>query len=141
MSIQTWIFIVSIVRWRTDKTSTVFEIFPIGCEFDNDTDVIISWLDKIVAEQLHSVAILRQNGHYSDVKWVLPIDVGNRILYCLRLSVKIFVFDYGGVKDVPTSEESNKLVSYVKHSINTSRFISSRIKNGTVYWWIKICLT
>lgn len=62
---------------------------------------------------------------------VIPIDVGNKVrLYCLRLSDKILVFGNGGVKDTPTWEESEEL--QLKLLIDTSRFISSRIKNGTI---------
>jgi hypothetical protein len=59
--------------------------------------------------------------------------VGNKIrLYCLRLSDKILVFGNGGVKDASTWEESETLAPYVKLLIDTSRFISSRIKDGTI---------
>ena len=95
-------------------------------------DVIISWLDKI-AEIGALERYFRPEGHYGDGVGVIPIDVGNKVrLYCLRLSDKILVFGNGGVKDSPTWEESEELAPYVKLLIDTSRFISSRIKNGTI---------
>lgn len=61
------------------------------------------------------------------------IDVGNKIrLYCLRLSDKILVFGNGGVKDAARWEDSETLAPYVKLLMDTSRFISSRIKDGTI---------
>ena len=64
---------------------------------------------------------------------VIPIEVGNKIrLYCLRLSDKILVFGNGGVKDASTWEESETLAPYVRLLKDTSRFISSRIKDGTI---------
>ena len=53
-------------------------------------------------------------------------------MYCLRLSNKIHVFGNGGVKDARTWQESESLAPYVKLLVDTSRFISSRIKNGTM---------
>ncbi len=75
----------------------------------------------------------RPEGHYGDGVGVIPIDIGNKVrLYCLLLSDKILVFGNGGVKEAPTWEESKELAPYVKLLIDTSRFISSRIKDGTI---------
>ena len=61
------------------------------------------------------------------------IDVGNKIrLYCLRLSAKILVFGNGGVKDAKRWEDSETLAPYVKMLMDTSRFIQSRINDGTI---------
>ena len=109
-----------------------FEKFPIGCEYDDEIDVIVAWLDKI-AESGALERYFRPEGRYGDGVGVIPIDVGNKVrLYYLRLSDKIIVFGNGGVKDAPTWEESEELAPYVKLLIDTSRFISSRIKNGTI---------
>ena len=75
----------------------------------------------------------RPEGRYGDGVGVIPIEVGNKIrLYCLRLSDKILVFGNGGVKDASTWEESETLAPYVRLLKDTSRFISSRIKDGTI---------
>jgi hypothetical protein len=75
----------------------------------------------------------RPEGHYGDGVGVIPIDVGNKVrLYCLRLSDKILVFGNGGVKDAATWEESEQLAPYVKLLIDTSRFIASRISDGSI---------
>ena len=109
-----------------------FEKFPEGCEYDDDIDVIISWIDKI-AERGALERYFRPEGNYGDGVGVIPIEVGNKIrLYCLRLSDKILVFGNGGVKDSKSWQESETLAQYVKLLIDTSRFISSRIKDGTI---------
>ena len=109
-----------------------FEKFPLGCEYDEEIDVIISWIDKI-AEKGALERYFRPEGHYGDGVGVIPIDVGNKVrLYCLRLSDKILVFGNGGVKDAATWEESEELAPYVKLLIDTSRFISSRINDGSL---------
>lgn len=109
-----------------------FEKFPEGCPYDNEIDVIISWIDKI-AEKGALERYFRPEGKYGDGVGVIPIDVGNKMrLYCLRLSDKILIFGNGGVKDADSWEHSETLASYVKILIDTSRFICSRIENGTI---------
>lgn len=109
-----------------------FEKFPEGCEYDEEVDVILAWIDKI-AEKGALERYFRPEGRYGDGVGVIPIEVGNKIrLYCLRLSDKILVFGNGGVKDSKTWQESETLAPYVELLMDTSRFISSREKNGTV---------
>ena len=114
------------------ELESFFEKFPEGCEYDDEIDVIISWLDQI-AERGALERYFRPEGRYGDGVGVIPIDVGNKIrLYCLRLSDKILVFGNGGIKDAKSWQESDTLAQYVKMLIDTSRFISSRIKDGTI---------
>lgn len=109
-----------------------FEKFPVGCDYDEEIDVIITWMDKI-AETGALERYFRPEGRYGDGVGVIPIDVGNKVrLYCLRLSDKILVFGNGGVKDTATWQESEELAPYVKLLIDTSRFISSRMNNGSL---------
>lgn len=109
-----------------------FEKFSEECEYDNEIDIIISWIDKI-AEKGALERYFRPEGHYGDGVGVIPIDVGNKLrLYCLRLSDKIIVFGNGGVKDSRTWQDSETLAPYVKLLMDTSRFIASRIKDGTI---------
>jgi len=109
-----------------------FEKFPEGCEYDNEIDVIISWIDQI-AERGALERYFRPEGNYGDGVGVIPIDVEKKLrLYCLRLSDKILIFGNGGVKDARTWQESETLAPYVKLLVDTSRFISSRIKDGTM---------
>ena len=65
-----------------------FEKFPVGCEYDDEIDIIIAWLDKI-GENGALERYFRPEGRYGDGVGVIPIDVGNKLrLYCLRISVK-----------------------------------------------------
>lgn len=106
--------------------------FPLGCAYDDEVDVIISWIDKI-AERGALERYFRPEGFYGDGVGVIPIDVGNKIrLYCLRLTNQILIFGNGGIKDVARWEDSKKLASFVRILIDTSRFIMSRLKNGTI---------
>lgn len=109
-----------------------FVKFPLGCEYDEELDVIVAWLDKI-AERGALERYFRPEGHYGDGVGVIPIDVGNKVrLYCLRLSDKILIFGNGGLKDADTWQNSRTLAPYVKLLIDTSRFVRSRINDGKV---------
>lgn len=56
--------------------------FHAGCEYDEDIDVIIAWLDKI-AERGALLRHFRPEGNYADGVGAIPIEVGNRVrLYC-----------------------------------------------------------
>ncbi len=108
-----------------------FEKFPEGSEFDEDIDTIIEWLDHIGqrgALERH----FRYEGKYGDGVMAIPIETSNLRLYCIRLSDKILIFGNGGVKDCARWQDSETLTQYVEMLLDTSRFISSRISNGTV---------
>lgn len=109
-----------------------FEKFPEGSEYDEDIDTIIAWLDKI-GENGALERYFRNEGRYGDGVVAIPIDTGNLRLYCLRLSDRILVFGNGGVKDCRTWEESRTLSEYVETMIDTSRYIASRLADGTLY--------
>ena len=109
-----------------------FEKFPEGCAYDNEIDIIISWLDKI-GENGALERYFRPEGKYGDRVGVIPINVGNKLrLYCLRLSENILVFGNGGIKDSRSWQNSETLAPYVKMLIDTSRFIASRINDGKI---------
>lgn len=109
-----------------------FEKFPVGCEYDDEIDIIIAWLDKI-GENGALERYFRPEGRYGDGVGVIPIDVENKLrLYCLRISDKILVFGNGGIKDADSWQNSGTLAPYVEMLIDTSRFIISRIRDGKI---------
>ncbi len=109
-----------------------FEKFPEGCEYDDEIDVILAWMDHI-AEHGALERYFRPEGRFGDGVGVIPIDLGNKVrLYCLRLSDNILVFGNGGIKDASSWEKSPTLAPYVELLIETSKFIASRIKSGAI---------
>lgn len=108
-----------------------FEKFPEGCEYDEEIDIIIAWLDKI-GEKGALERYFRPEGKYGDGVGVIPIDVGKLRLYCLRISDKILIFGNGGLKDADSWQNSKTLAPYVEMLIDTSRFIATRIKDGKI---------
>lgn len=109
-----------------------FEKFPVGCEYDEDIDTIIAWLDRI-GESGALERYFRYEGKFGDGVGAIPIETSHLRLYCIRLSDKVLIFGNGGVKDCATWQESETLSDYVEMLVDTSRFISSRLTNGTLY--------
>lgn len=109
-----------------------FEKFPEGCPFDEDVDTIIAWLDKI-GETGALERYFRYEGKYGDGVSAIPIETSNIRLYCIRLSDRILIFGNGGVKDCAAWQNSDTLAEYVEMLVDTSRFITSRLANGTLY--------
>lgn len=124
------------IKFDDDELSELerfFEKFPFGCEYDDEIDIIISWLDKIGRRGAFE-RYFRPEGHYGDGVGVIPIDIGNKVrLYCLRLSDKIIVFGNGGIKDSDKWQNSTTLAPYVKLLIDTSRYIAQRLQNGKIF--------
>lgn len=117
---------------KLSELERFFEKFPVGCEYDDEIDIIIAWLDKI-GENGALERYFRPEGRYGDGVGVIPIDVGNKLrLYCLRISDKILVFGNGGIKDADSWQNSGTLAPYVEMLIDTSRFIISRIRDGKI---------
>lgn len=109
-----------------------FEKFPEGSDYDEDIDIIIAWLDKI-GESGALERYFRYEGRFADGVSAIPVETSNLRLYCIRLSNKILIFGNGGVKDCSTWQASETLSDYVETLLDTSRFIASRLANGTLY--------
>ena len=109
-----------------------FEKFPEGSPFDEDVDTIIAWLDKI-GETGALERYFRYEGKYGDGVSAIPIETSNSRLYCIRLSDRILIFGNGGVKNCAAWQDSDTLAEYVEMLVDTSRFITSRLANGTLY--------
>lgn len=108
-----------------------FKKFPEGCGYD-DMDTIIAWLDRI-GERGALERYFRYEGRFRDGVNAIPVETSNLRLYCIRLSDKILIFGNGDVKDSPTWQDSDTLSEYVETLMDTSRFIASRLADGTLY--------
>ena len=75
----------------------------------------------------------RYEGRFGDGVSAIPIETSNLRLYCIRLSNKILIFGNGDIKNCATWQDSETLAEYVEMLVDTSRFISSRLADGTLY--------
>lgn len=109
-----------------------FEKYPEGSPFDEDVDTIIAWLDRI-GEVGALERYFRYEGRFGDGVSAIPIETSHLRLYCIRLSDRILIFGNGGIKDCATWQDNETLTEYVEMLVDTSRFITSRLANGTLY--------
>lgn len=123
---------VHLNNYELSELERFFEKFPEGGNYDDDIDTIIAWLDKI-GEKGALERYFRYEGRFADGVSAIPIETSNLRLYCIRLSDKILIFGNGGVKDCATWQESETLSEYVETLVDTSRFIATRLSNGTLY--------
>lgn len=94
------------IRLKGEKLSEIerfFDSFPEGSKYDEEINTII------------------------------PIETSHLRLYCIRLSDSILVFGNGGIKDAATWQESDTLTPHVEILKDTSRYIASRLENGSLY--------
>lgn len=122
------------IRFNDEKLTEFekfLEKFPEGCEYSDDIDIIISWIDKIIQKGALS-RYFKPEGKYCDGVSAIPIEVNDIRLYCLRLSDNILILGNGGVKDADTWQNSPTLKQFVELLIDTSRFINTRRKRGNI---------
>jgi len=113
-----------------------FDSFPEGCEYDEDIDIIIKWIDKI-GEKGALDRYFRPEGKQKDDVWAIPIETTNLRLYLIRLTENIVILGNGGVKTTRTYNEDKELNSYVELLQTVNRFIISRIRKGKLQFFQK----
>ena len=106
-----------------------FDKFPEGCDYDEDIDIIIKWIDKI-GERGGLERYFRPEGKQKDDVWAIPIETANLRLYLIRVTENIVILGNGGVKTTRTYNEDIELSSYVELLQTVNRFMNSRIRAG-----------
>jgi hypothetical protein len=108
-----------------------FNKFPSDCEFDEDIQIIIRWIDKI-----GSIGALeryfRPEGKYSDNVSAIPIEISKVRLYLLRISESIIILGNGDIKTTKTYNEDFTLSHIVELLQSVDRFIKSRLDKGSL---------
>lgn len=122
------------IRLKDEKLTEFekfLEKFPDDCEYKEDIDIIIRWIEKITEKGALS-RYFKPEGKYGDGVGAIPIETNNIRLYCLRLSDKILILGNGGIKDADTWQKSPTLRPFVELLIDTSRFINTRRQKGNI---------
>ena len=105
--------------------------YPEGCKFDEDIDIIITWIDKI-GKKGALERYLRPEGKYKDNVYAIPLETANLRLYVIRISDKIIIIGNGGNKKTKTYNEDPKLNSYVEQLQTIDVLLKSRLKKGVI---------
>lgn len=109
-----------------------FDQFPEGCDYDEDIDIIIKWIDHI-GEKGALERYLRPESKRKDNIWAIPLETCNLRLYLLRLSDEIIILGNGGRKNTPSYNEDQVLNSCVELLQEIDGYIRSRLKKGEVH--------
>lgn len=118
------------LRFRNEETEVdkFLDKFPEGCEYDEDIDVIIKWIDQIGERG----ALERHFRPEGKNVWAVPIETCKLRLYVLRLSDEILILGNGGIKTTRTYNEDPDLNACVELLQKIDGYIKSRIRKGTI---------
>ena len=121
------------IRYKDDLSEfdKFLDKYPEGCEFDEDIDIIITWIDKI-GEKGALERYLRPEGKYKDNVYAIPLETANLRLYVIRISDQIIILGNGGNKKTKTYNEDPELNSYVEQLQALDVLLNSRLKQGVI---------
>ena len=119
------------LRFQGEETEVdqFLDHFPEGCEYDEDIDIIIKWIEQI-GERGALERYFRTESKRGDNIWAIPIETASLRLYVIRLSDNIVILGNGGLKATGTYNEDPFLNSCVELLQDVDRYIKSRIKSG-----------
>ena len=116
------------LRFQGEETEVdkFLDKFPEGCEYDDDIDIIIKWMDQI-GERGALEDYFRPEGKFKDNVWAVPIETNNLRLYVIRLSDEILILGNGGIKTTRTYNEDPDLNECVELLQTIDGYIKARI--------------
>ncbi len=121
------------LRFHGEETEVdkFFDQFTEGCEYDEDIDIIIKWIDQI-GERGALERYLKPEGKMKDNVWAIPIETNSLRLYVLRLSDEILILGNGGLKTSKTYNVDPILNSCVELLQELNGYINVRIAKGSI---------
>ena len=121
------------LRFKGEDTEIdkFFDCFPEGCEYENDIDIIIKWLDQI-GERGAQERYFRPEGKIYDNIWAIPLEKSKLRLYIIRISEDMVVLGNGGVKTTKTYNKDSHLNGCVELLQQIDVFLKQRLKTGSV---------
>ncbi|MFB6343864.1 hypothetical protein ACE1ET_19235 [Saccharicrinis sp. FJH62] len=121
------------LRFEKDETEVdkFLNKFPEGCEYDEDIDILIKWIDQIGGKGALE-RYFRPEGKYTDYVYAIPIETCNLRLYVIRLSENVVILGNGGIKTTKTYNEDNELNTHVELLQEISGYIRNRLINKKI---------
>ncbi len=121
------------LRYTGEETEVdkFLDKFPEGCDYDEDIDIIIKWIDKI-GERGALERNFRPEGKLKDNVWAIPIETSKLRLYILRISDEIIILGNGGRKSTQTYNDDEFLNSCVELLQEVDGYIRTRIRKGQI---------
>lgn len=121
------------LRFQNEETEIekFFDKFPEGCEFDDDIEIIIKWLDHI-GKRGALERYFRPEGKRKDNVWAIPVETSSLRLYVLRLSENIVILGNGDVKTTIKYNEDKFLSKCVELLQEVDGYLKARIKKEQI---------
>ncbi len=113
-----------------------FDRFPEGCEYDDDIDIIIKWIDKIGENGALSRYFRPESKQHDDI-YAIPIETSNLRVYVIRISDDIVILGNGGIKTTPTYNEDPQLNAIVELLQKINKYLNSRIRDSRIQFYQK----
>ena len=119
------------LRFQDEETEAdkFLNKFPEGCEYDEDIDIIVKWIE-LIGEKGALERYFRPESKRDDNIWAIPIETTSLRLYVIRLSDNIIILGNGGLKTTGTYNEDPFLNSCVELLQEVDRYIKSRVQSG-----------
>jgi len=119
------------LRFQDEDTEVdkFLDQFPEGCEYDNDIDIIIKWIEQI-GKRGAIERYFRREGKQNDQVFAIPIETTSLRLYVIRLNEQILILGNGGIKITQTYNEDPILNDCVELLQEVDRYIKARIQKG-----------
>lgn len=126
------------LRFKDEETEIdkFFDKFPEGCDFDDDIDIIIKWIDKI-GEKGALERYLRPESKQKDDIYAIPVETSNLRLFVIRISDNILILGNGDLKSTKTYNEDPILNNIVELLKEVNHYINSRLKSQKIYFYQK----
>ena len=121
------------LRFQDEATEVdkFLDQFPEGCEYDEDIDIIIKWIEQI-GERGALERYFRTEGKVIDRVCAIPIEPASLRLYVIRLTENIVILGNGGIKSSATYNEDPVLSACVTILQEVDYHIRTRIKKGQI---------
>ncbi len=114
---------------ETTEIGKFLDQFPEGCEYENDIDIMIKWIDAI-GRRGALERYFRPEGKKCDGVCAVPIETSSLRLYVIRLTEQIVILGNGGIKTTPTYNEDAVLNKYVTVLQEIDGYIRTRVKKA-----------
>lgn len=113
-----------------------FDRFPEGCDYDEDINIIIKWLDQI-GERGALLRYFRPESKRQDDIFAIPIETSHLRVYVIRISDEIVILGHGGIKTTPTYNEDPQLNAIVELLQKVNRYFNSRLRDSKITFYQK----
>jgi len=119
------------LRFQDEETEAdkFLNKFPEGCEYDEDIDIIVKWIE-LIGKRGALERYFRPESKRGDNIWAIPIETASLRLYVIRLSDNIIILGNGGLKTTGTYNEDPFLNSCVELLQEVDRYIKTRVQSG-----------